>query len=711
MTMVTKPKGSISNLRPIAKERRAKGKPFVGVDGEGCGQDRQGRQHYMLLRAGNRELFTGKPLTTGECLDFLCGLPANRIAVSFAFGYDTTQILRDLPANRIERLFEDKPAHKGVSRYTDYASPRHGHFAIEYLPRNYLRVCRVERRWGIRNDDTEGWRYDRIEGSARTVWETFGFFQCSFLKALQNFDIGKRYWKEIAYNKRRRAKFVRITKQVRDYCEIECHLLAAMMEKFRVVCHEADIHPNQWAGAGKLAAAMHGAHKTITRMELDTLLPWKLANELDKAEYQASVRAAYYGGRFEITRTGYIGPCYEYDIHSAYPAAMLALPCLHHGTWQRVTPLWLSNAPAGALYVAECSFTHPDANPLCGLPVRDRRGWICWPRAGRGTYWSVEIRSAERLGATIRYHGGWRYLAHCRCRPFDWVADVYASRLALGKSAAGYPLKLGLASLYGKLAQRIGNPRFGNFVWAGLITAHTRALLNQAIASDPETIVMLATDAVMSRKPLVLPIGEALGQWGLEYHENLFIVQPGLYWSGHRKNDKRKTRGISTSIFARHMHRFEKAWRQWFDQDLSTFLAAPVAMIDGAWKAQARPPAVAINLTMFIGLRLANARAADALAKDDAEGVTRALVTAGQWAQVRREYRFDWYRKRLPHPVSIDGPYCLRTWPLEQSRDFMSFAYDPQAEWTKAFDRRRIENDDQPYGVLDTSPPVAPREE
>ena len=45
-------------LPPIKNQaRRNQLRPFIGIDGEGCGKDRYGRQHYRLLRAGERELF------------------------------------------------------------------------------------------------------------------------------------------------------------------------------------------------------------------------------------------------------------------------------------------------------------------------------------------------------------------------------------------------------------------------------------------------------------------------------------------------------------------------------------------------------------------------------------------------------------------------------------------------------------------------------
>lgn len=672
----------------------------MGVDGEGCGIDRHGRQHYMLLRAGpwNKpdgtpyELFTSKPLNTYDCLEWILSLPADKILVGFAFGYDTTQILRDLDLDRLQRLFADKDAGPGQSRYVYWNG-----YAIEYLPRNYLRVARTERLYGIRRDGTAGHYEQLIPGTSRTIWETFGFFQCSFLKALENFDIGKAQWDVIERNKKNRSKFKRITQDIRAYCGFECALLAALMEKFRKTCHDAGIHPNQWAGAGKLAAYLHRHNRTITRAEL--------TDKLDKYPGLGSTAlAAYYGGRFEITRVGDVvsssvannigllrrdaprnDKIFEYDINSAYPTAMLDLPCLVHGTWQRVPPLWLANAPSAALFVADVHFMHPEGTPLCGLPVRHKRGHLCWPREGAGTYWSPELRSAERLGATLEYRGGWRYVSHCKCQPFAWIEPLYQHRIGLGKSTAGYPIKLGLNSLYGKLAQRIGNPKFGNFIHAGLITAITRARLNDAIALAPNDIVMIATDAIVSLSPLPLPVGPNLGQWEAKAYDRLFVVQPGLYWSGRRKGDKRKTRGTSLNIFARHMHRFEKQWRRWC---LLADPARPYRRADGKWLRTT--PTVRIKLNLFIGLRLAKERGK--------------LVTAGKWDRVARGFDFEWGRKRQMRPISWEGPSTIRTMPLPGSPDFVSVPHDRNLERVREAELTRYEYEDQPE-VLDLSPP------
>ena len=138
------------NRRKEAKRRAFQlAKPFKGVDGEGCGTDATGRQHYMLLCAGDAELYTGEPLTTVQCLDHLLdNLPptSEAISVGFSFGYDITMMIcRDLPPERQKHLLQDaKPGRKGVTRWT-FWNPKgtQGHgYALQYLHRNFFRIDR-----------------------------------------------------------------------------------------------------------------------------------------------------------------------------------------------------------------------------------------------------------------------------------------------------------------------------------------------------------------------------------------------------------------------------------------------------------------------------------------------------------------------------------------------------------------------------------------
>jgi hypothetical protein len=654
----------------MARRRRrlVDGRAFMAVDGEGAGTDAEGRQLYLLLRAGDRELYTGKHLTTAECLEFLCECSPEPIMVGFSFGYDVTMILRDLPPERRARLLADKPAEQGHSRYTWWKD-----FGIEYLPKNYIRVCRTRLVPTMGLDGRETMTRRRIEGTSRTIYETFGFFQKSFLKTILAFEVGTLAQRErIRRNKERRGQIPRITAEERRYCALECEFLADLMTIFRKTCIDANIRPRTWNGAGKLAGALHTMHETMTTARMDEVVP---------AAVQALANGAYYGGRFEVTRTGAIqGPVYEYDIRSAYPAAMGELPCLEHGRWVPASVEWLRKAPDDALFVAPVRFNH-DPSPsgerrnLCGLPLRKRDGRLCWPVEGNGVYWAPEIRAAAKLGCRVVYKpGGWRYERQCECRMFPWVDALYRYRQSIGASLVGYPIKLAINALYGRLAQRIGNPKWANLVWAGLITALTRAKLMDAAASDPTAVLMLATDALFSRRPLAVPTGDGLGQWEVAEHKRLFLVQPGIYWGAKQP----KTRGVSPGFFEEKTGIFEAAWAEYATRDRAVYDLA----------GRVEPPIVTLPLTLFIGLRLAQARGKP--------------ETAGQWVAQDRHFRFDWSAKRGRHTWETDD--CVWTYPLAGGSGVVSEPHKSNPELVSIMDGDKAELDDQP-DLIDLTPP------
>lgn len=577
-------------------------KPFAGCDGEGAGTDEFGRQLYLLFRMGERELYTGSHLSTEELLDFICDHPEDEILVGFSFGYDVTMILRDMSPEQQARLFQPKDMGSGKSRYTWFKE-----YDVEYLPKQYFRVRRMQ--WKL---DSNGERRRVSAGKARTIFETFGFFQKSFVKCITEFDVGTKEGRErIIANKARRSDFAEITQEEREYCKLECEYLAELMERLREYCDAAAIKPRTWNGAGKLASALHKREKT-PRADSQTLqtIP---RGVLDFANM------AYYGGRFEITRTGMIdAKVYEYDIRSAYPDAMRLLPCLECGRWHKAKGKELERA---ALAVASVKFNHPDLGNgyMCGFPVRSREGYLYWPLQGAGVYWTPEIEAAKKLGAIVEYQEGWIYEKRCQCHAFDWVEPLFDYRRSIGSKGPGYPIKLAINSLYGKLAQRKGNGAYANMVWAGLITAYTRAKLMSAIALAPGRIVMAATDGIYSLDPLPLDLGERLGQWECEELDGLFIVQPGLYWSPEKR--KRKGRGLPGSFFEQGglTERFEYEWSNWLANSASDF------------------PSVSVPLTNFIGLKLALARGKPEL--------------AGTWASETRNISFDYRNKRDGHTI------------------------------------------------------------
>jgi hypothetical protein len=163
-------------------------------------------------------------------------------------------------------------------------------------------------------------------------------------------------------------------------------------------------------------------------------------------------------------------------LRSAYPAAIVHLPCPLHTRWEHKPHA--KQLPEDGFYLAKVSFSHPDG-PWCGLPFR-RNGGLFWPLQGTGWYWSPEIRAAQcHLHADIVVRDLWIACQQCDCQSCNWIDHLYEERRRIGSKTRGYPLKLGLNSLYGKMAQRCGRGPYHDAVAAGLITAITRAGLSK----------------------------------------------------------------------------------------------------------------------------------------------------------------------------------------------------------------------------------------
>jgi hypothetical protein len=90
----------------------------------------------------------------------------------------------------------------------------------------------------------------------------------------------------------------------------------------------------------------------------------------------------------------------------------------------------------------------------------------------------------------------------------------YLSSLKLRDVAAGN----------GKMAQRCGRGPYHDVVSAWLIIAVIRARLLEALGQTPRSVMMLATDAVFIREPLLLDIGEGLDQWEEKVWPDLFVA-------------------------------------------------------------------------------------------------------------------------------------------------------------------------------------------
>lgn len=677
-----KEKGSLARkardkARNDARSERRRSRPpaaFDGCDGEGYTKD--GNHIFALFRMGERELWNmGERLTTGQLLDFICNHPPRRKLAGFAFEYDVTCILRDTTKAQRDRMISayKQPVPGALDPWAGakffrptWIDTAAGRFGVDWLPRHWIKVCRADPKRPTR----------ALKGSTRSIFDAFGFFQTSFLETLKQWGIGESDHAMIKEMKDNRSGFDVITPKIRAYNDAECLALSELMTQFRDLCRAANVEIRDYYGAGAVASFLHKANGTIRAAELVKVTP---------AGFMTMAHAAYYGGRFEVTRAGLIcEEVFEHDLNSAYPAMMRRLPCLKHGAWEETHGAALATLPDEAIFVCPVAFTHPKTQFLCGFPFREeKKGSLSWPRMGQGIYWSHEIRSAIRLGATVRLGKGWRYAARCTCEPFAWIEERYRWRKAQ-KGMRGYPIKLGLNALYGKLAQRIGEPPYANPIWAGLITAMTRAALNDAIRlAGQRNVAMIATDGIYTVKQPInqslsqdgrgrpFVVGEGLGQWGKDKFPSLFIVKPGVYWlppSTSSGQAKIKSRGVSTSILSDAKPLFEAAWRDYAERSrrpppeiADDLLDRPDVLFNIMAGAARTPPSVEIpHVPQFVGLRIAQHWGKPEL--------------AGQWLNEPRSLSFDWKEKRSRYGATWEGETLVLE-PLAGDPNMQSLCY------------------------------------
>jgi len=600
--------------------RNPANKNFGTVDGEGANCDDPdklfGKKHeYMMLRADEFSLDPKRPLHYSDCFNFLASLPVNRIWTGYFFDYDVTMMCRGLTPERARRLFDPIERMNKNSGYPYVGIDVDNKWEISYLPHREFKVRFKDQPW-------------------RTISDTSGFFQTSFLRTLDKWNIGTEEQRDqIALGKAQRANFTEedyIGDDIDKYNALECLLHNTLMEEFRSVCQDVGYVPRKWQGAGQLAAVMLQKHGVPKRDDIPIMSYDKFRNLTNDA---------YYGGRAESTAIGEIpGPVYQLDINGAYVAALRSLPCLIHGTWKLV-----HTRPApGSLWVGHVRFWHPQTSMVYNLPVRRQKdGTIYYPRFARGTYWSWELDAAERAGTGYEFVQGYVYSKKrdCECRPFGWIDEYYAERLRLGKSGKGYVLKLGGNSLYGKMAQSIGAAPWANPVYAGLITAFCRAAIINAYAEEPDSVYMIMTDGLFMRRLPNVPFSKKLGEWELKTHKSLFIVQPGVYFLP----DAIKSRGVPMGAVDALQGVFRDSFAQ-FQRDMHL------------------PQPIPVPVHNFLTMRQALAR--------------RKWELAGTWEDTTKAISFDVSSKRTMSGVVVEQDRnIMRTLPIKGSYDVVSAGY------------------------------------
>lgn len=465
-------------------------KRFIAVDGESLTEG--GDHKYVLLASSQGTyIYDANGLPTSDCLDFLLNLPPKAIHVAFGWNYDVNMILRDVTLPDLVRLWKS-----GELNWKGYH--------LEWIPSKWFVVKRGKR--------------------TRKICEMFGFFQSSFVNALRKWDIEP--MDDIEAMKQERGAFDAAMKErIINYCISECRQAVELMDELEIALDAVNLKLRSWVGAGSIASALMQREGIKNYLEPDSTY--------GEVVYDA-IRRSYFGGRSELFLQGSFDTLWDYDIVSAYPSYAQYLPSMAGGTWTETNDycnhpysLWL------------CHWELDPNVVISPFPVRpsDTKTDIYYPYSGRGWYHGVEVEAARRIyGDAIVVERGVTFEpGNSRLRPFEFIPELFAYRRELKDEGHGGEkvIKLGLNSLYGKLAQGVGYggkpPPFQSYYWAGLITASTRARVMELAALAPDDLVMVATDGIFFRKPIDVELSNQLGGLELTVMSDVFVAQPGVY--------------------------------------------------------------------------------------------------------------------------------------------------------------------------------------
>lgn len=502
---------------------------FIGWDGEGIqvdepvywghniyvddmGEILQGKrehkpQPYILLaNSKGQHISNENGLSTTDCLNMLlaCKQQYRRsIFVGFALNYDVNQILKDLPLDALIELHDTNEI-----RWAGYK--------IQWYPGKSFWV--------------------KYRKQSAKLWDVFGFFQQSFLKACKEY-LGEDdpELQIIAEGKAAREQFTwgELESFILPYCRTELSMLVRIMDILRKDLYAVGIKLGKWQGPGAIAERVF----EMWNIPISRDIP---EDVLDASQF------AYAGGRFETFRVGrYPDTVWEYDLRSAYPAAATKLPDISKGRWELVERFEPGSFGVWLVDYRAMYGTRTERNRPQPLFCRSSNGSISYPNETQGWYWTPE---AELVSNHVVK--GWVFRPYTNARPFAAIKDMYEQRRVYRseKNPCQRALKLALNSIYGKTAQCIGGkegpPRWHQLEYAGYITSYVRAQIYRAIQLNPDAIIAVETDAVFSTAELDLDVGEALGQWEVQTFDEICYIQSGFYYALTEEKVLARSRGM-----------------------------------------------------------------------------------------------------------------------------------------------------------------------
>lgn len=532
---------------------------------------------YEMLTVGDETIGKrGHELTADEILEFLYAhfeahADEKTVYVGFFLGYDFTMWLRHLYWKHAHKLLTKEGIESRTRRTFDEDgklvrvwkfpvtlwNPEGGaDFEVEMLGNKRFSIRRFypyELRKVIKTEITDDGSVREIREPHPYKWmnicDAGPFFATSFLNAInpaKSIDpvVTADEFTILERGKANRDKADFDSNTV-EYNVLENEVLKRLMMQLAGGLRSIgiELRNGQWYGPGAAAQKTMDLWGVMTRKELSELIP---------EEYEEAARDTYYGGWFETMMLGiYLDTAHEYDINSAYPKIIETLPCMCSMRYDKgVGKPPIDNEPDTYIVVDVRTFAHrnPDKRPsFGGLSHRNADGSIMRPLETRGLHFLHELEAARRAGCfeRARIYRWWRFRKGCTHAPFAKIRQMYLERLRVGKNTPrGIAYKLVYNSMYGKLAQSVGMPKYANPLYASLITAGCRTMILDAVSHLPNKthdVLMIATDGLYTK--VAMPDGsieidpEKLGAWEHKELEGFTVVMPGVHYTHKTRQD------------------------------------------------------------------------------------------------------------------------------------------------------------------------------
>jgi len=321
--------------------------------------------------------------------------------------------------------------------------------------------------------------------------------------------------------------------KVRKYCIDDCIYTKQLAEHWIKLFHEAfSFYPARWISSGYLA------EKVLINNQVN--IP-----KFDSIDYSINDLAyrAYFGGRIEIFKRGFIGHANIYDINSAYPYSLSQIPDFTNGEWIQNNKIQ-SDAKLGFFKILA---DIPDDEFIPPFPFRSDINLMIFPTGKFVTYCTLDELLACDNCSWYKILDSYQFIPDKLVYPFrDFIETMYQKRMELKqrKDPLQLPIKIILNSMYGKTGQtvrgRIGN-LFHPVVFA-TITGKTRAKLYEFVRKMgiEREVVNMHTDSICTTVDLDNDSDE-LGEFSFDNSaEDTFVLQNGI----NRFNGEWKKRGI-----------------------------------------------------------------------------------------------------------------------------------------------------------------------